>query len=210
VPIESVLFDCDGTLVDSEILTREVLVDLARKFGIPLTLDDARDEFTGACMADVVEALAARRGAPLPESFVPEFRRRMAAAFREHLRPIDGAADLLESIRLPCSVASSGPREKIELSLALTNLRGYFEDRIYSAYEVGVWKPDPGLFLHAARVQGVAPDRCAVVEDSRQGIRAGLAAGMQVFAFQPSGAPALPAGGTRIRHLSELARYLPA
>ena len=205
MPIESVIFDCDGTLVDSETLTQEVLVDFVGEFDVVLTLEEALAEFTGGHMADVVRALEVRRGSALPETFVAEFRRRMTDAFRERLRPIDGASELLAGIRQPCSVASSGPREKIELSLSLTGLRHYFEDRIFSAYEVGSWKPEPDLFLHAAEAQGVAPDRCAVVEDSLPGVQAGLAAGMRVYAFGPTIRGDLPTGATRIRHLSELA-----
>ena len=82
-------------------------------------------------------------------------------------------------------MATNGPREKAELTLGLTGLLRFFPDRLFSAYDVGSFKPDPGLFLHAARVMGVAPQCCAVVEDSLPGIQAGLAAGMQVFALIP-------------------------
>ena len=209
VTIETVIFDCDGTLVDSETLTNEVLVGLAREHGVELSLAEALAEFAGGKMADVVAALEGRRGVPLPDAFVPDFRERMTAAFRKRLRPIDGATELLEALRLPCSVASSGPREKIELSLSLTGLRRFFDDRIFSAYEVGSWKPEPGLFLHAAKAQGVPPPRCAVVEDSLPGVHAGVAAGMQVFAFVPEGPHGmsraeLPPEVVPVAHLSEL------
>ena len=102
-------------------------------------------------------------------------------------------------------VASSGPPEKIELSLSLTGLLSFFDERIFSSYQVGVWKPDPGLFLHAARALAVDPAECAVVEDSLPGLAAGLAAGMKVFAFQPfPPAPDLPSGVTVLRSLLEL------
>jgi beta-phosphoglucomutase-like phosphatase (HAD superfamily) len=103
----------------------------------------------------------------------------------------------------------SGPPEKIETSLALTGLQPFFEGRVFSSYDVGVWKPDPGLFLHAARVMGVAPGDCAVVEDSVFGIQAGLAAGMTVFAFQPQDVePRLPAGVTVLTRLLDLRGFL--
>jgi HAD superfamily hydrolase (TIGR01509 family) len=212
VPVETVLFDCDGTLVDSETLTMEVLVEYAAEHGVTLDLAETLAAFAGGTMADVVRDLERRRGAALPEHFVPEFRRRQARAFRARLRPMDGARALLEAIRLPCCVVSSGPREKIELSLGLTGLRRFFDGRIFSSYEVGTWKPEPGIFLHAAERQGVAPGACAVVEDSLPGIRAGRAAGMRVFAYRPAGHPPLPEplpeDVVRIRHLSELAPYL--
>src|SRR5205814_3978267 len=105
----------------------------------------------------------------------------------------------------PICVASSGPMEKIELSLSLTGLLRFFKGRIFSSYDVAAWKPDPGLFLHAARAMGVAPWDCAVVEDSLPGICAGLAAGMTVFAFQPLEAdPDIPAEVTVLKELLEL------
>ncbi len=84
---------------------------------------------------------------------------------------------------MPFCVASSGPREKIELSLRVTGLLPHFVGRIFSAYEIGSWKPDPGLFLHAARSMGVEPNVCAIVEDSIPGVQAGLAARMPVFGY---------------------------
>jgi HAD superfamily hydrolase (TIGR01509 family) len=114
----------------------------------------------------------------------------MAAALASGVRPIDGALELVRSLSVPFCVASSGPRDKIELSLRTTGLLPYFEGRIFSAYEVGSWKPDPELFLHAARSLGVPPARCAVVEDSIPGIQAGLAAGMNVFALSSGLLPA--------------------
>ena len=106
-------------------------------------------------------------------------------------------------------MASSGPPEKIATSLSLTGLRPFFEGRVFSSYDVGVWKPDPGLFLHAARAMGVAPGDCVVVEDSLPGIQAGLAAGMTVFAFQPQDVdPRIPAEVTVLKSLLELRSLL--
>lgn len=202
---DAVIFDCDGTLVDSEGLACQAIVDHAAAFGVRLTLTDAVARFTGGRMADVVAYLEKLRGAPLPADFTAEVRERMAAAFVANLRPIDGALDLVRSLTLPHCVASSGPREKIELSLSITGLLPYFEGRIFSAYEVGSWKPDPALFLHAARALGADARRCAVVEDSGHGIEAGLAAGMTVFALVDGTArPDLPRGVQPIGNLREL------
>ncbi|MGH8150190.1 MAG: HAD family hydrolase [Steroidobacteraceae bacterium] len=202
---DAVIFDCDGTLVDSEGLACQAIVDHAAAFGVRLTLADAVARFTGGRMADVVTFLEGLRGAPLPADFVAGVRTRMAAAFAAHLRPIDGALDLVRSLALPHCVASSGPREKIELTLSITGLLPYFEGRIFSAYEVGSWKPNPALFLHAARKLGADPQRCAVVEDSTHGIEAGLAAGMTVFALVDGAArPDLPREARPIGNLREL------
>ena len=203
--MKAVIFDCDGTLVDSEVLSNEVLVEAVAEHGLVLSVDDAVRAFRGGKMADCVAQLEARLGRPLPADFVPALRARMATAFRSRLRPVDGALELVRSVSAPACVASSGTMEKIELSLSLTGLSSFFEGRIFSSYDIGTWKPDPGLFLHAARVMGVAPEDCSVVEDSLPGIRAGLAAGMTVFAFQPDDTdPAIPSHVTVVKDLRAL------
>ncbi len=184
MPIEAILFDCDGTLVDSERLANEVLVQYAQEFGIILSVDEAVKLFTGISMTETITNIERRATTPLPKTFLSELRTRTAAAFTQRLKPMDGAHSLLQQLTLPYCVASSGPREKIELSLTLTGLLNFFGTNIYSSYEIGSWKPEPDLFLHAAAQLGVPPAQCAVVEDSNPGIEAGLSAGMTVFAYQ--------------------------
>jgi HAD superfamily hydrolase (TIGR01509 family) len=199
--LKAILFDCDGTLVDSERIGLEVLAEVASQRGALFDVDTAMPHMRGLKMAECVAWIEDCCGMPLPADYVPEVRRQTAAAFRQRLRPIDGAHDLLSSLRVPFCVASSGPREKIELSLCLTGLLPLVGDRIFSSYEVGSWKPDPGLFLHAARELGIEPSSCAVVEDSAPGIEAGIAAGMCVFAF--GDAVTAPRGG-RVQHVRTL------
>ena len=110
-------------------------------------------------MAECVRRLEERFDTRFGDDFVPRFRARMEDAFRDRLRPVDGALDLVRSMAGPIGVASNGPRSKMELTLSLTGLLPCFGDRVFSAYEVGSWKPDPGLFLHAARALGVPPGR---------------------------------------------------
>lgn len=184
---EAVIFDCDGTLVDSERLGNQVLVECVAELGLIFPLEEAVARFTGNKMADTITVIEQRLGHPVPTDFVPQLRRRMAEVFRARLQPIVGIETVLQGLQIPYCVASSGPREKIELSLSVTKLLPYFQGRIFSAYEVGSWKPAPGLFLHAARALGVAPAQCAVVEDSMPGVQAGKAAGMTVFGYAPAG-----------------------
>lgn len=186
--IDAVIFDCDGTLVDSELLANATLVECLAPFGIRIRIEEAMQRYVGGRMADCVADIENRLGRKLPSTFVPELRARTAEAFKSHLKPVEGAFETLRELRLPVCVASSGPMEKIELSLSITGLARFFtQDRIFSAYDVGSWKPDPGLFLHAAHSLGVSPDRCAVVEDSLPGIQAGANAGMHTFWFRPRG-----------------------
>lgn len=207
MPIEAVIFDCDGTLVDSERLANAALVECVAPFGLRMSVEDAVRAYLGGTMADCVADLECRLGRKLPESFVPEVRKRTAEAFRANLEAIEGAFDVLTNLRLPCCVASSGPMEKIELSLELTGLARFFpHDRIFSAYDVGAWKPDPGLFLHAARAMGVPPGRCAVVEDSLRGVEAGMNAGMRTFWFRPGGP--IPPSVVALHRLEDLPELL--
>ena len=156
-------------------------------------------------MAEIVNQIEVWLGRSVPESFVPDVRERTAEAFRIRLKPIEGAIDLVRATTGRFCVASSGPVEKIRLNLSLAGLLLFFEGHIFSSYEVGFWKPDPGLFLHAARAMGVEPQEYAVVEDSLPGIQAGVAAGMEVFAFQPNGVdPGIPPGVVIVKRLSDL------
>ncbi|MDD5037379.1 MAG: HAD-IA family hydrolase [Methylococcaceae bacterium] len=188
---DAIIFDCDGTLVDSEVLGNQVLVECVAELGLEISLEEALAQFTGGKMADVVTAIEQWLGFPVPEDFVPELRRKMSAVFAEKLQPVEGVEAILRDLRLPYCVASNGPRDKMEMNLHTTGLLPYFRERIFSAYEVGSWKPEPGLFLHAAQAFGIDPERCAVVEDSVAGVRAGRAAGMTVFGYAPSGNGAL-------------------
>ncbi len=201
------IFDCDGVLVDSEDLSARLLLEAAREYG-PLAMEpsEAIHLFRGRKMAECVAILSERLGRPLPEDFTPRFRTRQAEVFRRELKPIPGVSEALRQITIPMCVASNGPREKIALALSVTGLLPFFEDRIFSSYELGTWKPDPGVFLHAASKSGVAPTNCAVVEDSVLGVRAGLAAGMPVFGYIAAGdGPEfhLP-GVTRFDRMAEL------
>ncbi len=212
--IRAVIFDCDGTLVDSETSGLDVLHGLACAEGLRITREQTDARFRGARMADCVAWIAAQ----LPDrahDFDADFTRRVRAAtearFRQGLDPLPGARELLARLTIPFCVATNGPREKVELTLQLTGLRPLFGDRVFSAYEVGHFKPAPGLFLHAAAALGHAPEHCAVVEDSMPGIQAGLAAGMRVFALCERTALAddLAERVVFINDLAALQRHLP-
>ena len=201
--VEAVIFDCDGTLVDSEPLLLRVLVDEARKLGFPETVSVDIAEFEGRSMAASLALLEGHFGRPFPAGFEPALRAEMARVFRAELKPVAGALELLGSLRLPFCIASNGPRAKIELTLELTGLAPLVAGRIFSAVELGRYKPEPDLFLHAAQAMGAVPQRCAVVEDSLAGIEAGLAAGMTVYAYRPQ-AMLPPALAGRVRPLPRL------
>jgi HAD superfamily hydrolase (TIGR01509 family) len=192
--IDAIIFDADGTLVDSEEPGMDVMFEMALAQGVNLTRAQAYQQFRGARMAECVAWIASQLPS-LPVGFEADFtlqvRQQMDTRFRQGLEPLPGALALLQSLQQPFCVATNGPRAKVELTLGLTGLRPLLGERIFCAYEVGHFKPHPGLFLHAAQALGVLPSRCAVVEDSLPGVQAGLAAGMQVFCLHPrAGMPA--------------------
>lgn len=197
----AIIFDCDGTLVDSERVGNEVLIECVRELGLQLSLDEALEHFAGRKMADTIQLIETWLGSPVPENFLPALRIRMASAFQERLVAMEGVHALLRALSVPVCVASNGPQDKMQVSLRVTGLLDFFPGRIFSAYECGSWKPEPGLFLHAARSMGVAPDACAVVEDSPLGIQAAITAGMTAFGYAPHGSgAALAASGAQVFH----------
>lgn len=186
--IQAVIFDCDGTLVDSEVISLKVLVDLVEKEGLTIPHQEAVDAWSGCDLADVFAEVERRMAKKLPVDFLDTFRKHQLQQLEANVQPIPGAAALLQAIRFPFCVASNAPQYKIRLCLESTGLLPFVDSQqIYSAYDVNAWKPRPDLFLHAAECLGVKPKHCAVVEDSAVGLDAGLAAGMNVFGFDPHG-----------------------
>ena len=152
-------------------------------YGHQISGDESEGRFRGMKLGKCLKILERETGIALPESFETDVRQRMSLVFQAQLRPVEGALRLVESLRIPFCVASSGPRKKIEENLQTTNLYTHFVGKIFSGYELNSWKPDPGLFLSAARHFGVAPKECVVIEDSVVGVEAGLAASMTVLAL---------------------------
>jgi len=188
-PVELVIFDCDGVLVDSEPLANRIFADELAQIGLDLGEARTRHEFTGLTMDRCVEIIEQRLGHAVPDRFVERLQERTFEAFRRELRSVPGIEQaLLDLDGVAVCVASSGEHEKMRLTLGLTGLLPRFDGKMFSATDVGRGKPHPDLFLHAAREMEVVPERCAVVEDSIPGVRAGVAAGMSVFAYAKDGA----------------------
>ena len=200
-----VLFDLDGTLVDSEWLGNQAILDV-----LPIeseSIETLTSRYRGVELASILNDLASVHGFDLPDDIVPIYRQRMAELFDSHLCAFPGANEMLESIEQPKCIASGGPPEKIQSSLRLTNLAHHFEDRIFSSYVLNSWKPEPDLFLHAASEMGFNPSDCVVVEDSEVGVRATRSAGMQVIQFCPLPELAVP-GAQMVSELKELSALL--
>ena len=154
---ELVIFDCDGVLVDSEVLENQLLVDMAARHGLHVDADEAHREFVGRQLAECVQHMERSAGGSLPETFIPDYRRELAVVVERELKPIAGIHAALQQIQHHKCVASNGPQQKMRQALDVTGLRAFFEDRLFSAYDINVWKPAPDLFLFAAKTMGVMP-----------------------------------------------------
>jgi len=204
VQTELVIFDCDGVLVDSETLGNRVLVEFVAEFGLKLEIEEAILLFRGCKMADCVAVIEQKLGKKMPSDFVTQFRTRTAKAFEHELLSIEGIEAALDKIDLPICVASSGPIEKIELALRVTNLLPRFAGSIFSSYQIGSWKPEPDLFLFAAKTMGFEPQFCTVVEDSILGVRAGISAGMRVLWYTTQSEATLVDGAIVFQSMNQL------
>lgn len=189
-PIELVIFDCDGVLVDSETLAVRIDAMILAKMGWPLSEAEIVERFVGRSSDCMRIALGEHLGRELSADWDAEFEPLYVQTFENELEPVDGIHEALERITLPTCVASSGSHRKMRLTLGRCRLWERFEGRIYSATQVEHGKPAPDLFLYAAEQMGVDPAACAVVEDSHFGVQAALAAGMRAFAYAGGVTPA--------------------
>ncbi len=180
-----VIFDLDGTLVDSEGLCNQAFLDLLPQ--LCDTVESLIQRYRGKKLAQIFTDLEGRLYQKLPDAFEQHYRRRVAELFSRELKPMPGVLEMLEVTNFPKCIASSGPTLKIRQALQVSGLAPYFGDSIFSSYEVGSWKPEPGLFQYAAKAMGFMPCQCAVVEDSEVGIAAATAAGMKAFQYVRNG-----------------------
>ena len=188
--IEAVIFDCDGVLVDSEVLALEVELGALAEIGLEYSRPEFVARFTGrsndAFFALLEEDSLARRGLALPDGFRDACHAKYHAAY-ERLAEVPGARAAVASVTLPKAVASSSTREALGEKLRMTLMWDLFAPHIYSADHVVHAKPAPDLFLHAADALRIAPSACLVLEDSTNGVLAGRAAGMRVWGFSGGG-----------------------
>jgi len=177
------LFDCDGTLVDSERLSSIGLVQKFTELGVHLDADELVFKFRGWKLALILENLATEHSIELPKDFVPSYRNIVAELFETELTPIEGIEYALKNIPYPKAVVSSGPMKKIQQALRVTELSKYFQNNLYSSYDIGIWKPNPEVFKYAARDMGFSEDQCAVIDDGPVGVEAGCGAGMKTYFY---------------------------
>lgn len=178
-----IIFDCDGVLIDSEIISARMLVAELATLGVVIDLDYVARHFLGRSYPVVMAQIRAEFGLDLPPAFEEAYRTRLLDAFARELNVMPRVHGVLQELALPWCVATSSSPRRAEFSLKLTGLWLLAQGRVFTASEVANGKPAPDLFLHAAARMGVAPAACLVIEDSLTGIRAARAAGMEVWRF---------------------------
>jgi HAD superfamily hydrolase (TIGR01509 family) len=211
-----VIFDCDGVLVDSEIIFARVLGECLTEAEFPATAAEALLLGFGKNRDTLTAAVEARYGRGLPDGFFEAMRERTALVLEHELRPIPGVVELLGRLSTRRCVASNGHLQRVRERLALTGLLRFFDPHVFSAIQVAAGKPAPDLFLLAARRLGAQAAACVVVEDSIVGVVAAVAAGMPVVGFcGGSHCPGdhadqlIAAGCSQVfSHMAELAAYL--
>jgi HAD superfamily hydrolase (TIGR01509 family) len=178
-----VIFDCDGVLIDSEIISARMLVAELTRLGLDIDLTYVERNFLGRSYPVVMDVIRREFGLDLPADFETRYRENLLAAFGQELKVVPHVHEVLRSIGVPFCVATSSSPRRAEMSLTLVGLTDLVAGRLYTSTMVARGKPAPDLFLFAAREMGANPKRTLVIEDSLTGIRAGLAAGMTVWRF---------------------------
>ena len=178
-----IIFDCDGVIADSEILSAEVLIAQLAELGIAVTPDDVRRDFLGRSFPTVAAGIRARSGRPLPDDFEASYRARLLERFEADLKETPGFSTMLAGLGRRCCVATSSSPPRVARTLAVLGLHQAFGAHVFTASEVARGKPAPDLFLHAAARMQARPDRVLVIEDSPPGLEAARSAGMAVLHY---------------------------
>ena len=181
--IDLVIFDCDGVLVDSEVISARVIVEMLANEGVDIEPDYVYKHFLGRQFSSVGETVLKNFSIDLPSSFESDYREKLVLAFKQELRTTTGIKDVLSNLCVRSCVATSSSRLRAQESLKLVGLINYFGDNIFTSSEVKFGKPAPDLFLLASKRMQVEPDKCLVIEDSVTGISAATAAGMNVWRY---------------------------
>lgn len=205
-----VIFDCDGTLVDSERLCNQALVNIFSRLGGHLSLDECIEHFQGGKIVDILAETRRRTGVTASiDTLEPMYREECRKLFNEHLTPIEGVPDLLEELTqlgIDMCIASNGPVHKMEHTLGLTNMLHYFDGKLFSGFEASSWKPDPDLLHFAAMNMGYRLQDCVFVDDTARGVQAGLNAGIPTFHYAAPHAPEIT--DPRVITLTEMPQLL--
>ncbi len=182
--IELVIFDCDGTLMDSEMLAAEVETAALAEFGSKMSANEFVQRFAGTSSENFKETMEEELGRSLPDDHVSKVRAKLNERLWREVKAVEGATAVLDMFDQPRCVCSNAPMEKLKIELTRGELWDRFRPYVFSASDLGVEKkPAPDVFLHAAKEFGIDPKTCIVVEDSISGVKGATAAGMRVVGF---------------------------
>ncbi len=204
--VDLVIFDCDGVLVDSEVISCRAHAETLTRHGYTITSDQVLQRFLGRSMRQATLEIEAELGRSLPEDFHTQVYAEIFRSFAESLEATPHVNEVLAAITRPVCVASSGPPEKISASLNRVGLYDRFAPHIFSAVQVRKGKPAPDLFLFAAEQMRTSPKRCLVIEDSVAGVTGARAAGMTVLGFH-GGSHCPPGHGGMLRAAGAVATF---
>ncbi|PCI04082.1 MAG: hydrolase [Hyphomicrobiales bacterium] len=178
-----IIFDCDGVLIDSEVIVSKVEATELTRIGHPITPEETMLRFAGVPEKDMYLMVETEMGKSLPDNFSKRIDASIKQAYATDLLPISGVAETVQNLSIPYCVASSSVPDRLGLGLIQTELFGLFYPNIFSTVLVQNGKPAPDLFLYAAGKMATHPDRCVVIEDSIAGVKAAVAAGMIALGF---------------------------
>ena len=202
-----VIFDLDGTLVDSETLCNQAFLHLLPQLDLPL--EQITEQYRGKKLSCILADIEQCLNTTLSPDFETIYRQHVSNLFARNLQPIAGVTTMLRQLEYPKCIASSGPLQKIKQALTVSGLAPFFGHNLFSSYQINSWKPEPDIFLHAAFNMGFLPQQCVVIEDSEVGIIAAKAAGMAAFYYSPA-APTMKFEGnvTQFDDMTMLPRLL--
>lgn len=180
-----VIFDCDGVLVDSEVIAARVEAELLTAAGFEISAEDLAERYAGLTFKDILLSIEKQAAIPFQASLIDQAERLVDKRLANEVRAVEGAQAAVASVKVPRCVCSNSTDHRLEAMLERTRLKPFFEGRIFSSRSVpsGRPKPAPDVFLHAAKTMGVDPARTLVVEDSVPGVHGARAAGMRVVGF---------------------------
>jgi HAD superfamily hydrolase (TIGR01509 family) len=198
VNVDLIIFDCDGVLVDSEVISCRAHAETLTRHGYPITAEQVLERFLGVSDREARQTIEREMGRELPDDFEAQMKQAALQRYSSELGAIPNIGEAIDAIKLPKCVASSGTPEKIRHGLTCAGLYDQLAPHIFSATQVSRGKPAPDLFLFAADQMKVQPARCLVIEDSVPGVTGGRAAGMTVLGFH-GGSHCLPGHAKMLR-----------
>lgn len=189
--IELIIFDCDGVLIDSETLSQKVLLSLLKQQGVSVDKNYFNAYFLGRTFESVAQKVKDDFSVVLDERFRSNYRDSLFEAFDKELQATKGIEEILKLLNVKSCVATSSSPARVKHALNITGLDTFFSDRVFTASLVKRGKPAPDIFLYAAEQMNTLPEKCLVIEDSASGVKAGVAANMNVIQFN---------GATHMQH----------